>query len=159
VNFLEFDGTNFVFELGRREKRLLLEVLKYYPLIPSSHHKMSGWSDEAAMKATQKLLDEALAERKQEAKKQLQTLLDDAARFKETESGFHFVLNPQQAECLLEVFNDIRVGSWLILGEPNEKKGKPVNLTDANSQFLWTMEISGHYEAALLEAFDQRGRT
>jgi hypothetical protein len=158
VHFLEFDGTNFVFEMGRSEKPVLLEVLKHYPLVPSSHHKISRWADETTMKATQKLLDEALAERKQEAKKQLQLMLDEDSRFKETESGFHLFLNPQQAECFLEVFNDIRVGSWLILGEPDEQKGRPINLTDENSPFYWIMQVTGHFEAALLDAFDQRGK-
>jgi len=156
VNLLEFDETNFVFELGKREKRLLLEVLKLYPLIPSTYHKPSKSLDETEVAATQKLLQEALAERKQESKKQLQSMLNEVSRFKETKSGYRFILSPQQADWLLEVINDIRVGSWILLGQPDEKQGTTFDLTETNARYLWAMEVCGYFQFALLKAFELR---
>lgn len=156
MNFLEFDGTNFVFAIGAREKRLLFEVLKHYPLVPSSHHRITRNTEEAKMKSMQTLLEDAMAERRQETNKHLQAMLDDEARFQAAKSGFRFFLNPQQAEWLLEALNDVRVGSWLILGEPDVEKRNPVNPTEINAHYLWAMELCAYFQANVLAALDHR---
>ena len=156
MKLARFDGDNLVFEISKREKRLLLDVLKLYPLIPSSHQKISQSGEGAAIKGMQKLLDEALAEQRLENKKQLQAMLDEEARFQAHETGYHFSLNPSQAEWLLQVLNDVRVGSWLILGEPDEKEGKTVELTAENARYLWAMELCGFFQSSLLQALSGR---
>ena len=45
----------FVFDMGKREKRLLLEVLKLYPLIPTAHHRVSKAADATQLRENQKL--------------------------------------------------------------------------------------------------------
>lgn len=156
MNFLQFDGTNFVFEIGAREKHLLFEVLKHYPMVPSSHHRITRNTEEAKMKSMQTLLEDAMAERRQETNKHLQAMLKDEARFKAAKSGFRFSLTPQQAEWLLEALNDVRVGSWIILGEPDEEKLKSVNPTETNAHYLWAMELCAYFQANLLAALDHR---
>jgi len=58
VKFAKAEADTFVFQLGEREKDVLLEILKLYPLIPPSHHSISRFGEEAATKEHQKLLDE-----------------------------------------------------------------------------------------------------
>jgi len=58
-------------------------------------------------------------------------------------------------EWLLQVLNDIRVGSWLILGEPDEKQGKPIALNDDNARYYAAMEFCGLFQMMLLDAFQQ----
>ena len=65
-------------------------------------------------------------------------------------AGIHFTLTAPQVEWLLQVFNDVRVGSWLALGEPEELEIPEVNQT--NAPYLLAMESAGHFEAALLSA-------
>ena len=156
MNFAGWQGDHFTFEIGRREKRLLLEVLKLYPLVPSSHHRLTMSGDAAEAAPAQKLLNEALAEQKHENKKQLELMLNEGGRFTESDSGYRFILSQHQLEWLLQVLNDIRVGSWLILGEPDEKKGKRSVVKLESAVYLWAMELSGYFQSVLLEASGQR---
>lgn len=155
MKLIRSEDEKFVFHLSKREKRLLLEVLKLYPVIPTAHHRLSRNSKQ--IEADQKLLEEALAERKEQHKRQLLVMLADERRFVETNGGLHFTLTGGQMEWLLQVLNDIRVGSWLNLGEPDEKKGKPLKLTGRNALHYAAMEFCGYLQMALLEAFKDPG--
>jgi hypothetical protein len=150
VKFVKVDGDNFVFHLGRREKNLLLDVLRMYPLIPISHHRISRSSDSSATEANQKLLEDALAEHRSENKKALEAMLNEPNRFQETPSGYRLSLTAYHMEWMLQVLNDVRVGSWLRLGSPDEKQGKRAGLHLQNARYHWAMELSGHFEYALL---------
>jgi hypothetical protein len=154
LKLLKTDGDNLVFHLERREKDLLLELLKLYPLIPVSHFRVSNKSDSAQARASQKLLEEALAEHRQENRRALAAMLSEPNRFQETPGGSRLQLKPQQVEWLLQVINDVRVGSWLNLGSPDQTRGKRVRLTEENAQYLWAMELAQHFEHALLVAME-----
>ena len=41
MKLIQRDGEDFVFHISKREKRLLLEMLNLYPLIPTAHHRVS----------------------------------------------------------------------------------------------------------------------
>ena len=154
MKLIKREGEDFVLHIGRRERRLLLEVLKLYPLVPVARHRVSQTAKQ--MDEHQTLLEEALAERRQENKRQLVAMLHEEKRFKETETGYRLTLSAPQMEWLLQVLNDIRVGSWLILGEPDEKKGKPVALTSENARHYAAMEFCGLFQMTLLDAVEQR---
>jgi len=153
VKLIKREGEDFVLHIGRRERRLLLEVLKLYPLVPVARHRVSQTAKQ--MDEHQTLLEEALAERRQENKRQLVAMLHEEQRFKETDAGYRLTLSAPQVEWLLQVLNDIRVGSWLILGEPDEKKGKPVALTSENARHYAAMEFCGLFQMTLLDAVQQ----
>jgi len=156
VKFLKLDGDSFVFHLGRREKDLLLDVLKMYPLVPASHHRISASTDEPGTPGNQTLLEEALAEHRLENKKALDTMLQEPNRFQETPSGHRLWLTAAQIEWLLQILNDVRVGSWLTLGSPDEQQGKRLRLNLQSARYLWAMELCGHFEYALLSAREPR---
>ena len=153
MKLIKREGENFVLHIGKRERRLLFEVLKLYPLVPAAHHRVSQTAKQ--MDEHQTLLEEALAERRQENKRQLVAMLHEEQRFKETDAGYRLTLSAPQVEWLLQVLNDIRVGSWLILGEPDEKKGKPVALTSENARHYAAMEFCGLFQMTLLDAVQQ----
>ena len=154
MKLIKREGENFVLHIGRRERRLLFEVLKLYPLVPAAHHRVSQTAKQNDEHQT--LLEEALSERRQENKRQLVAMLHEEQRFKETDAGYRLTLSAPQMEWLLQVLNDIRVGSWLILGEPDEKKGKPVALTSENARHYAAMEFCGLFQMTLLDAVEQR---
>ena len=153
MKLIKREGEDFVLHIGKRERRLLLEVLKLYPLVPAAHHRVSQTAKQMAEHQT--LLEEALAQRRQENKRQLVAMLHEEQRFKETDAGYRLTLSAPQVEWLLQVLNDIRVGSWLILGEPDEKKGKPVALTSENARHYAAMEFCGLFQMTLLDAVQQ----
>jgi hypothetical protein len=146
--------TKLVFDLGQRESQMLLRLLGLYPCVPAAHHVLSraGRLPDAA--ASQQLLDEALAEQRVQNKKQLQALLADSRRLEHTESGARLSLTPGEAEWLMQVLNDIRVGSWIELGSPD---GKPVELVPAKAPHFLAMERAGYFQMQLLEALERAG--
>ena len=104
------------------------------------------------MASLQHLLDEALAEHRAENKKQLEAMLQEPHRFHESSTGYHLTLNPGELEWLLQILNDIRVGSWIALGSPDEKRGKRLRLSLQTARYVWAMELAGHLQYVLLSA-------
>ena len=140
----------FVFHLSRREKDLLLTVTRLYPRITSPRQPLSKKGDLPECEASQRLLDEALAEHRAEAQKQAQTLLADPSRLGQHETGWRLSLSRPDLEMLLQVLNEIRVGSWVLLGSPEDHHHPALNAETA--PHLWAMELAGGFEMALLQA-------
>ena len=155
MKLIRRDGESFLFHISKREKGLLFEVLKLYPLIPIAHHRVSQAAAAPRVLESQKLLESALADRTRENKRQLLAMLNQEARLQETDGAQRLKLSAPQMEWLLQVLNDIRVGSWLILGQPDEKKGKPIELNDENARYYAAMEFCGLFQMTLLDAFQQ----
>ena len=155
MKLIQRDGETFLFQIGKRERGLLLEVLKLYPLIPIAHHRVSQTTAAPRVTESQKLLESALADRTRENKRQLLAMLNQETRLQETDAAHRLKLSVPQMEWLLQVLNDIRVGSWLVLGEPDEKKGKPIEVNDENARYYAAMEFCGLFQMTLLDAFQQ----
>ena len=157
MKLIRQDGETFLFHISKREKGLLFEVKKLYPLIPIAHHRVSQTAVATRVMESQKLLEGALADRTRENRRQLLAMLNQEARLQETDGAHRLTLSAPQMEWLLQVLNDIRVGSWLILGEPDEKKGKPIDVNDENARYYAAMEFCGLFQMTLLDAFQQPG--
>ena len=141
-------GDRFIVQAGRREKHLLLGLLKLYPRIPTAHRlKKAVRSPDSS----QRLLDEALAEQRAENKKQVEAFLQEPRRFKQTEAGWQFSLSPAELEWLLQILNDIRVGSWINLGSPEQKLEVRL-MNEETAPHFWAMEMAGHFQMEMLEA-------
>ena len=144
------DQNGLVFQLAKREKLLLLETLKLYPLVPAAHHRLSKSGDAVQADENQRLLEGALAEQRQENRQQVLALLKEPERFRETESGFELKLTHSEIEWLLQVLNDVRVGSWLALGEP--EPGEEPEITEPNTKYHFALQVSGVFQSGLLAA-------
>jgi hypothetical protein len=141
----------WVLHLSTRERRLLFEILKLYPRMPVGHLRLSQSGAGTEAEANQRLLEEALAEQRKENKQRLQALLADAERWKEIKPGFRLALSAGEIEWLLQVLNDIRVGSWVALGSP-EQIYQLALLNETTAPHFWAMEISGLFQQPLIEA-------
>ncbi len=137
-----------VFSLGKRQKRQLLEVLSLYPRVPSTEYKISrnGLPD---MAEGQRLLDEALAEQRTENKRLLRDFLADPGRFPAA-APWTMRLPDTSLEWLLQILNEVRVGSWVAIGSP--EGGVLSVLSAKTAPDIWAMEIAGYFQACLLEA-------
>jgi hypothetical protein len=134
------------FQLGQREKDLLLQVLSGYPRVPSSYQRLTKGQE--LDPSNQRLLDESLAEARSRNKKSLQTLLEDPQRLGQHEGHWRLTLSHDELEWLLQVLNDVRVGSWIHLGSPET----PLKVLDAESApDVWAMEMAGFFQMRLLE--------
>jgi hypothetical protein len=155
VRLIKASNDKLLFHLGKREKHLLVEVLKLYPRIPSGHQSLSKSHKTRDREANQRLLDEALAEQRAECKKHLRAFLEDSRRFEEDQTGCRLSLCNSEPEWLLQVLNDIRVGSWLSLGSP-EPPIEIKTLNERTAPDFWAMEMAGHFQMQLLAAMEGR---
>jgi hypothetical protein len=151
MNFIKAHKETFSFQIDGKEKRLLFEVLRLYPLIPVSHQRLSKSEERIE---DQQLLEQALAVQRREHKKQVQAILKAKSRFRANKEGFCFSLKAAQMEWLLQVLNDVRVGSWLALGSPDGALEILAALNEKTAPYLWAMEAAGHFQAALLKAMN-----
>lgn len=146
------DAETLVFQLGKREHQLLLAVLGRYPAIPPGHRRLSrGLTGEAA-EENQRLLDEALAEQRTENAGRVRAFLLEPRRFTELKQTWRFTLSPAEAEWLLQVLNDVRVGSWIQLGSPDFEAGERIELNEDTAPVAWAMEVAAEFEYVLLKA-------
>ncbi len=137
-------------QLGQREMSCFMDLIELYPCVPPAHQTLTRHPDKQikAARENQALLDEALAAHREEQRKNILCFVNDPARCRTTARGGVLRLTPGDAEWLLQVLNDIRVGSWIRLGSPEEcnPPATPKNMHD-----VWAMETSGYFQGALLE--------
>jgi hypothetical protein len=148
MKLVGWNGDKLVLYLGRQEHRAFLRILKLYPRVPPAHHRLSRKCVSPHEEANQRLLEEALAEQRADHERFLQAFLADPARMTPTQGGCKLTLSTGDAEYMLQVLNDVRVGSWLLLGSPEGRVG-------LDSQEAWAMELSGFLQAELLSALDE----
>lgn len=152
MRFLRVENDRYIFRLGQGEKELFALILSFYPVIPSAHQPLSKSSADAN-KAHQHLLDEALAEQRNENKKLVSAFLADGKRFEETETFCHMTVSATEMEWLLQVLNDIHVGSWILLGSPEEEPADFLP-TEPNARYFGTMNLARWFQGSLLAAMD-----
>jgi hypothetical protein len=147
VKRLRSKGEAIEFQLEPWEGVMLAAILDRYPCLPPAHQPLSKGRQVPDALADQRLLDEALAEQRQENQQQLDRLLADSKRFRESKAGWRLSLAPGDLEWLLQVLNDLRIGSWVKLGSPEAPYGRPNERTAPD---LELMELSGYFQMELL---------
>lgn len=142
----------FLFRLSAREKDLLFETIKLYPLVPAQHHRLTKTAAHQSDE-NQRLLEEALAEQRAENRRQIEAMLQTPERLKQSGKSFLLQLPMAEVNGLLQILNDVRVGSWLELGEPDEDK--PPQITADNFRYALALEVCGVFQSFLLAALGE----
>ena len=148
MKLLGRSDSGYAFLIGKRERELFLTLMRRYPVLSGAHYHSRG----GGTQANQELLDEALAEQQRENRRNLEQMLAQPARFQEGELGFTFTLSPAELEWVLQILNDIRIGSWVQLGEPDINVRQLPELSEKNMELAWAIEMAGLFEHSLLEA-------
>ena len=141
----------FEFELNHEEHALLIHVLLQYPQVPAMHHRLSKNSEIPQAAENQRLLEESLQSHRTAQREQVMTLLRDAGRFVAGGEYLRVIFTRAEIEWLLQVINDVRVGSWLALGSPDAavENRRPTKKT---APHLMNMEVAGFFEMNFIDA-------
>ncbi len=125
---------------------MLERTLKQYPVLPSNHPRLTRKGDLPESGGSQALLQEALEEQRAENRKRVREFLGDPKRFGRHANGFRLEIPATEVEWLLQVLNDIRVGSWVLLGCPEHRRARLTisagQLPLGDAQHYWSMEVS-----------------
>lgn len=147
---MEAKGGLYVFRLARRERELLTHVLKRFPVGGGPVAPLSKSGDEQLLAEHQQQLTEALAEQRAEHKRLLDAFLGEQGRFAEDgQSHFRLRLTTAQVDWLLRVLNEVRVGLWTRLGQPENLA--PLALAGQLDAVV-TMELCALFQTRLLAA-------
>lgn len=145
----------YVFHLAKRERVLLTHVLKMFPVSNGPIGPLSKSGDEAKLAEHELALAEALAEQRVEHQRLMDAFLGEQGRFAEVNGGFHVRLTTVQFDWLLRVLNEVRVGTWVKLGRPEELA--PLVLAGQLDGVV-AMEICAFFQSRLLEAVGKGGK-
>ncbi len=149
MKFLKTDKGKCHFQMAAREKKMLFQILRLYPLIPANYQRLSKTEDKPE---DQELLEEALGEQRAQNRKQLLAMLRAKSRFRKNKKGWRFTIPAARTEWLLQVLNDVRIGSWLALGSPDGPEKMFAALNTESAPYFWTLEIAGRFQGVMLEA-------
>lgn len=154
MKLLRTDQDRFEFQFGRREAHVFSEVLRAYPLTPLEHHRLAREEPDGLPPETQKLLEESMAALKAQGRRRLDLFLANGHRFTPVPDGSRAVFTREEIDWLLQVLNDVRVGSWIALGQPDPDAGSPPRLEPGNARYLSLMQVAAAFQYAFLAALD-----
>ena len=148
MKLLRRTRTKRVFLLRASELQLLVLVLSQFPL-RDQDQQISRFGDEEEMCEMQELLNEAMAERRKEARVELDHWLRDKNRFRHTDAGEELMVRVDETNWLLQILNDVRVGAWQRLGAPEDVSEVLLAPNADTVRYLTVMEMAGGFQSVL----------
>jgi hypothetical protein len=131
-----------------------LAVLEAYPVMPAGYQSLTRNSGDRLSDEDEALLQQALVEHRADNRQRIHRWLKGGRRFQSAGGDWQFNLVKTDFNWMLQVLNDVRVGSWLQLGSPNEVHN-PVELLHKDPVALFHMEAAGLFEMYFLEAVQE----
>ena len=150
MKFLRADGGQFELEMNPGEHGTLLHLLKLYPLVPESYHRLTKDKKLPHREENQRLLDDALRSQREQNKKEIFALLNAPARFQKISGGGKVTFTRAELEWLLQIVNDVRVGSWIAMGSPGYATEQKIQRNVRTMPHLMFMELAGAFEMFFL---------
>ena len=137
------------YRLDQIEINLLTTVLKKVPFPDLQPVKISRTDKDPKAKEREKLLNESLAQHRKELKKAAGNILDDG-KIKHQKEVWMLTLSSEDREMLLQILNDVRVGCWNALGQPQELEPDTPDLTAREIANYGLLNLAGYFECGLL---------
>ena len=137
------------YQLNQSEAMCLRQLISGFPLTPATAARATRTESGRKAADREQLLNESLAEHRADLKQQARRLLA-AGNFQMRQNGWRLRLDSEEREILLQLLNDIRVGSWQALGEPEDLELKSSSLSEKELSFHTLMQLAGFFEFQLL---------
>ena len=138
------------YQLNRTEADILAGLVKQFPVAGLAAAQISKAGKEPETAEREKMLNESLAEHRKELTKLAVNLLAEE-KWKRSEKGHLLTLDSHSREILLQILNDIRVGCWRALGEPEMLDAAPPRRSTKAATLRHLMDLAGYFEMNLLE--------
>lgn len=157
MKLIRRSAAGVVFGLGVREKTLFERLLGFYPVHPTARPRLSRESPGKDLSEAEALLHEALDEQHKALSGWIQLRLTEGEALSRTGSGWRLTLNHAEVESLLQVLNEMRVGSWMRLGSPENLDDPAIAESAGTAPFHAIMTVAGQFEMVILMALDSAG--
>jgi len=140
-----------IYRLETREAEHFRQLLGHFPFTPPVCASVSRTDSRDEVCEREQLLNESLAEHRLQLR-QLARELSGPEHLMELKSCWRLSVTPEQREFLLQVMNDIRVGCWEALGQPEPLPVMRPGLDAREYALISLMHLAGAFEHHLLEA-------
>jgi hypothetical protein len=137
------------YQLTQSEAMCLRRLIGEFPLTPATAARVTRTESGRKAAEREQLLNESLAEHRADLKRRAANLLG-SGNFKMRQNGWRLHLDPEERELLLQLLNDIRVGSWQALGEPEDLELKSSSRSEKEMGFHTLLQLAGFFEFKLL---------
>jgi len=131
--------------LNPTEVSLLKSLLRKFPLAGNVPVKITKTDTDPKATEREHLLNESLAEHRQELKRQAMRLLG-AEKFRKSENEYLLTLTAGERETLLQILNDLRVGCWVSLGRPESLEHPAPAPSAVEFAHHSMMSLAGYFE-------------
>ncbi len=138
-----------VYTLSTTEWHMLLAVLGCFPILDHPAEITRTGNPEELAEA-QKLLEESRLQRAQAMRADLESWLYGNGRFLRHDGRTEWLIEHDRHEWLLQILNDVRVGSWHRLGAPEDLDAARERPDETAARNLALMEMAGMFQMALL---------
>ncbi|MCD6051542.1 MAG: Leucyl/phenylalanyl-tRNA--protein transferase [Verrucomicrobia bacterium] len=152
MKLLQRNEAEVIFQLGVREYEAFQRLLALYPMVPEGYSQLSRFSDPKELGADEELLKESLAESKRSGQKAIQEMFADGRHFEHVSRAWLLKLLPGEVEWLLQVCGDIRVGSWIKLGSPNNQQERALKLTPENLDYFLPLQMMSNLQLLFINS-------
>ena len=149
-------GDGWQYQLNKAEANCLQNLLSRFPITANAAVKISRTDGDPRAAEREKLLNESLAGHRETLKKRARSLAG-ADKFRARGNGWLLSINSGERESLFQILNDIRVGSWRALGEPEDLETQSPNPTEQEEAFYNIMNLAGYFEHNLLKLEEAEG--
>ena len=142
------------YQLSRVEAQALRSLIKLFPFTATVAVKITATDTDPKAAEREKLLNESLAEHREELRKEAQHLIG-GDRLKIRHEGYVLSIGLDDREILLQILNDIRVESWRALGQSEDLNPK-ANPSESEQAHHSLMSLAGYFECELLNLEETR---
>ncbi len=137
------------YHLTNPELNCLRSILSQFPVTATAPARISKTEHDPQTVDREKLLNESLAEHSEMLKQKAKDLIGPD-KLKAQGKNWRLCLSSVEREMFLQILNDIRVGCWRTLGEPENLEEKILNATEREQVFHNIMNLAGYFEHHLL---------
>jgi hypothetical protein len=149
MKLVKHADASWLYALNQDEVVLLDGLLKQFPFTGEAPAKISKTDRDPQALERETLLNESQAAHRKELKRQASELLA-AGKFQKRDKGYWLSLNSEEREILLQILNDIRVGCWQALGEPDSLDMNQRHYSSAEVARHNLMNLAGYFEHHLI---------
>jgi len=136
--------------LDENEFIVLQALLEKFPFTDPVRGKITKTDGEPKTRDREKLLNESLAEHRKELQEMAGHLIAPE-KLQHQGKDFEMILSPDERETLLQILNDIRIGCWHALGQPDKLEPKSEQLSEEELANFSLMNVAGYFEHSLVE--------
>ena len=148
------EGGQFELQMEEAEWESFSNLLSQYPLTPADHHSLNSKTNpDPDLKESDQWLRDSVSNHQTDREIQINKWIQSIKPVDtDAEITYPVPFDPERADWLIEILNDLRVGSWMSLDCPTTEDLTSKSWESKDWPRIWTMEASGMYQSILLQA-------